>query len=37
MNLLEVCNLNVHYAIAGRMKAALAGLRSRFVEAVIDV
>lgn len=37
MSLLSLRNLHVRYAIAGRLKAAIAGLHNRFVEAVIDV
>ena len=37
MSLLSVNNLNVRYAVAGKFKAAITGLSSRFVDAVIDV
>ncbi|MGQ0485636.1 MAG: oligopeptide/dipeptide ABC transporter ATP-binding protein [Hyphomicrobiales bacterium] len=37
MILLKVRDLSVRYSIAGPVKAAIAGLASRFVEAVIDV
>lgn len=37
MSLLSLRNLHVRYAVAGRMKAAIAGLPNRFVDAVIDV
>lgn len=37
MNLLEVRDLHVRYAIAGPVKALIAGLASRYVDAVIDV
>ena len=37
MNLLSVRNLHVQYAIAGALKAKIAGLASRFIDAVIDV
>ena len=37
MNLLSVKNLHVRYTIAGKLQAALAGLASRHVDAVIDV
>jgi len=37
VSLLSVRNLNVHYAIAGPVKALLAGLSSRFIDAVLDV
>ncbi len=35
--LLEVEHLNVRYQMAGRIKAALLGLKSRFIDAVLDV
>lgn len=37
MNLLKVEGLHVRYAIAGALKARLAGLTSRHIDAVIDV
>ena len=37
MSLLSVKNLYVRYPIAGRFKAAIAGLSNRYVDAVIDV
>ena len=37
MSLLTVTGLTVRYAIAGRFKAAVAGLGNRYIEAVIDV
>ncbi|MCX7350907.1 MAG: ABC transporter ATP-binding protein [Alphaproteobacteria bacterium] len=37
MSLLSVQNLRVRYSIAGPVKAAIAGLHNRFVDAVIDV
>lgn len=37
MSLLSVRNLYVHYAIAGPVKATIAGLHNRFIDAVIDV
>lgn len=37
MTLLSVKNLHVRYMIAGKLKAALAGLANRHVDAVIDV
>ena len=37
MSLLSVNNLNVRYAVAGKFKAAITGLSSRYVDAVIDV
>ncbi|MBI2718088.1 MAG: ABC transporter ATP-binding protein [Rhizobiales bacterium] len=37
MSLLEIRDLNVRYAIAGRVKAAVAGLANRYIDAVIDV
>lgn len=37
MSLLSVSDLNVRYAIAGVLKARIAGLSHRFVNAVIDV
>ena len=37
MSLLSVNNLNVRYAVAGKLKAAISGLSSRYVDAVIDV
>lgn len=37
MSLLCVEGLHVHYAIAGPVKAALAGLANRHIDAVIDV
>ena len=37
MSLLSLRALNVRYAVTGRLKAMIAGLDSRFVNAVIDV
>lgn len=37
MTLLSVRGLHVRYGVAGRLKAAVLGLKSRYVEAVIDV
>lgn len=37
MNLLELRNLSVRYPAAGRIRALLTGMRSRFVDAVIGV
>ncbi len=37
MSLLKVRNLHVRYALAGPLKARIAGLTNRFLDAVIDV
>ncbi len=37
MSLLDIKNLHVRYAIAGPVKAKVAGLANRFVDAVLDV
>ncbi len=37
MNLLKVSNLDVRYALAGPLKAKIAGLSNRYLDAVIDV
>ena len=37
MSLLSIYNLHVRYAIAGPLKAMIAGLDNRFINAVIDV
>ncbi len=37
MSLLKVRSLHVRYAIAGPLKAMIAGLASRYIDAVIDV